>query len=52
MNKFAEMYGGDFVEKEARKEFVAEVLDIVREHHLKHPKRRMTLKELDEMTGL
>lgn len=52
LNKFAEMYGEEFVEKEVKEEFVAEVLDIVRGYHKKHPKRRMTLKELDEITGL
>lgn len=52
LNKFAEMFGGDFVEKEVNEEFVAEVLDTVREHHKKYPKRRMTLKELDKITGI
>ena len=52
LNKFAEMHGEDFVDREVRDEFVTEVLDIMKEHHKKHPNRRMSLKELDEMTGL
>ena len=46
------MYGEDFVEKEVKEEFITKVLDIVNEHHRKHPNRRMTLKELDKLTGL
>ena len=52
LNKFAEMYGEDFVEKEVKEEFITKVLDIVDEHHKQHPGRRMTLKELDKITGI
>jgi hypothetical protein len=52
LNKFAEMYGEEFVEREVKDEFVTSILNIVGEHHKKYPKRRMSLKELDEMTGL
>ena len=52
LNKFAEMYGDELVEKEVKEEFIARVLGIVDEHHKKYPNRRMTLKELDEMTGI
>ncbi|MBU1201787.1 MAG: DUF2683 family protein [Nanoarchaeota archaeon] len=51
LNLFAKMYGDDFVEKETQKEFIEEVTTIVQEHHKKHSKRRMNLKELDELTG-
>ena len=52
LKKFVDIYGGDFVEKEVKKEFITDVLDIVNEHHKKHPNRRMTLKELDKITGI
>ena len=52
LNKFADMCGDDFVEKEVKEEFIAKTINIITEHHKKHPGRRMSLKELDEMTGL
>lgn len=52
LNKFVGMYGEDFVEKEVKEEFITTVLDIINEHHRKHPNRRMTLKELDKLTGI
>ena len=52
LNKFAEMYGEDFVEKEVKEEFITEVMDSISEHNKKHKGRKMTLKELDKMTGL
>lgn len=51
LDKFAEMYGEEFVEKEAREEFIAEVAGIVKEHHKKYPNRKMGLKELDKLTS-
>ena len=52
LSKFAEMYGEEFVEKEVKEDFINRTISILEEHHKKHPKRRMTLKELDKMTGL
>ncbi len=52
LKRFAEMYGEEFVEKEVREEFISEVMGIVNEHKSKHPKRRMSLKELDSLTGV
>ena len=52
LNKFAEMYGEDFVEREVKEEFITEVLDIIKDHKKKHPKRRMSLKELDKLSGI
>ena len=50
LNKFAELYGAEFVEPEVRKEVITEILGISREHRIKHAKRRMSLKELDSLT--
>jgi hypothetical protein len=52
LTKFAEMYGGEFVEKEVSEEFISRTKSILDDYHKKHPKRRMTLKELDVITGL
>ena len=52
LNKFAEMYGEEFVEKEVRDDFIADVSDIIKEHHKKYPSRKMSLKELDQITGI
>lgn len=51
LNKFIEMYGEDFIEKEVKEEFIAEIINIVREHHKKYPKRKMSLEELDKLSG-
>lgn len=51
LNKFAEMYGEEFVEKNIREDFIADILNIVKEHHKKYPSRKMSLKELDKLTS-
>lgn len=51
LNKFAELYGDEFVEKDVKDEFIKRTISIVNAHHKKHPKRRMTLNELDELSG-
>lgn len=52
LNKFAEMYGEEFVEREVREEFIVDVLKSLVEHKRKHPDRRMTLAELDKLSGV
>ena len=52
MDRFAEMHGEEYIEKEPREEYVKKILRIAEEHHQKHPNRRMTDKELDELCGL
>lgn len=52
LNKFADIYGEDFIEKEVKEEFITEVLDIVNEHHKRHAKRKMSLKDLDRLSGM
>jgi len=49
LNKFAEMYGKEFVEKEVKEEFITDVLNIIRSHHKKHPNRKMSVNELDKL---
>lgn len=51
LDKLLDMYGEDFVEKEIRDDFVAEVIASV-ERQRKHKFKPMSLKELDELCGL
>ncbi|MEA3399376.1 MAG: DUF2683 family protein [Patescibacteria group bacterium] len=52
LNKFAKLYGSEFVEPQPRKE-VLEYLDSTFNNHLKkHPRRKMTMKQLDSLLGL
>ena len=52
LDKFAELYGDEYVEKEATDEYVKKILKITEDHFRNHPNRRMTNKELDELCGL
>jgi Protein of unknown function (DUF2683) len=49
INKFAEMYGEELVEKEANDQYVKKVLEIAEKHMKIHGNRKMTLKELDRL---
>jgi hypothetical protein len=51
INKFAELFGDEFVERQASEAYVAKMLKMSREHHKKHPQRTMTLDELDKLLG-
>ena len=53
LDKFAEMYGSEFVEKEMKDELIQEMIKDCDEWEKKHKfKRKMTLKELDKLCGL
>lgn len=52
LNKFAEMYGEDFIEKEVKEEIVEEVIKSCEAHIKKHGHRKMSIKELDKLCGL
>jgi len=52
LDKFAEMFGDEFIEHEVKEEVITEILDEFEEHRKKHGLRTMTLKELDELTGV
>ena len=52
LDKFAEMFGDEFIEHEVKEEVITEVLEIFEEHRKKHGLRTMTLEELDELTGI
>ena len=52
INKFAEMYGEELVEKEANDQYVKKVLETAERHMKKYGNRKMTLKELDALCGM
>ena len=49
IDKFAEIYGEDIVEKEAKEEYIKEMIEGVNEHLRKYKNRKMSLKELDAL---
>lgn len=49
INKFAELYGDEIVEKEASEDYVKHIIEVTNRHLEKHKNRRMTLKELDAL---
>lgn len=49
INKFAELYGDDFVEKDASEVYVKRVMAITNSHLKKHGSKKMTIKELDAL---
>ncbi len=51
LEKFADMYGSEFVEPEVSDEYVKKVLKIEEGHIKKHGFRAMTDKEMDKLFG-
>jgi nitrogenase subunit NifH len=49
LEKFAEMFGEEFIEKEAKEEYVKKLLEIEKRHFEKYGRRKMNLKELDKL---
>jgi len=49
INKFAEMYGQDFIEPEMKEKSVKELIHACEVHLKKHKNRKMSLKELDKL---
>ena len=52
LDKFAEMCGEEFVEKEVKDEVVRDVIKSCEKHIQKYGYRKMSLKELDKLCGL
>ncbi len=53
LDKFAEMYGEEFVEKEVKDEVVQEMIKDCEAWEKKYKfKRKMTIKELDRLCGI
>ncbi|MEK6856263.1 MAG: hypothetical protein AABX66_03855 [Nanoarchaeota archaeon] len=49
INKFAELYGDEIVEKDAKEDYVKKMIEGVNEHIKKHGYKNMSDKELDEL---
>ena len=49
INKFAELYGDEVVEKEANEKYVKRVVEISNNHLKKHGHKKMSIKELDAL---
>ncbi len=52
INKFIEIFGDEVVEKKANDKYLKNVLNIEKRHFKKYSHRRMTIKELDKISGL
>lgn len=52
LDKFAEMYGDEFVDAEVKDELVREIIRSSKEHIRKHGFRKMSLAELHALTGV
>ncbi|MFH0701572.1 MAG: antitoxin [Candidatus Woesearchaeota archaeon] len=51
-NKFIEMFGDEFVEKEANDKYLKKILETEKKHFQKYGQRKMTLQELDKICDL
>ena len=49
INKFVELYGDDVVQKEAKEEYIKEMIKGVNEHFKKHGHKNMSIKELNAL---
>jgi len=49
LNKFIELYGDDVIEREAKDEYIKNVIRISENHLKKYGKRKMTLQELNKL---
>jgi len=52
INKFAEMYGEDYVEFEVKEEYLKKLIKIGKDHIKKYGYKTMTLEELDKICGI
>ncbi|MBI4095231.1 MAG: DUF2683 family protein [DPANN group archaeon] len=52
MDKFAEMFGDEFIDKEAKDEYIKKIIEIEKKHIAKYGQKKMTLAELDRLCGI
>lgn len=52
INKFITLYGDEVIEKEASEKYVQKVIIMSQEHLHKYGRRKMSLKELNQLCGL
>ncbi len=49
INKFAELYGDEIVEKEANEKYVRKIVEISNNHLKKYGNKKMSVEELDAL---
>jgi len=52
LNKLAHETEDKYIEEEVREGYIKEITRAIKEHEKKHPKRRMSIKELDQLCGI
>ena len=52
LNKFIEIYGHDILERESTEEYVKKIIEISKNHFKKHGYKKMSLQELDKLSGV
>ncbi|MBD3361604.1 DUF2683 domain-containing protein [Candidatus Woesearchaeota archaeon] len=52
INKFAELYGDSFVEKEMKEKEIRDLINTCNRHFAKYGRKKMSLKELDRLCGM
>lgn len=51
LNKFIELYGDDILERDATEKYVKKIITVSNNHFKKHGYKKMSLQELDKLTG-
>ncbi len=52
LNKFIELYGNDVLEREVSEEYIKKIIIIANNHFKKHGYKKMSLQELDKLSGV
>ncbi len=52
LNKFVQIYGDEFVEREVRDDYVKKLIEIEKRHFAKHHKRRMSNRQFNDLFEL
>ncbi|MDP2946533.1 MAG: DUF2683 family protein [Nanoarchaeota archaeon] len=52
LNKFIELYGDDFIEREPKEEFIKNTLQTIDKHMKKYGHKKMSLAKLDKLCEL
>ncbi|MGM5484158.1 MAG: DUF2683 family protein [Nanobdellota archaeon] len=52
LNKFIEEYGDEILEKQANNQYIKKIINIDKDYFKKQNKKKMSLKELDEICGV
>jgi hypothetical protein len=49
LNKFVELYGDEFVERDVKDDYVKSVVEVEKKHFKKYGKKKMSEKEFDKV---